>query len=471
MRGFGWVRSSQFSAMTALAVTLCSAGLNQSNCVADTYANSQLVSPPLSFSARNYAVQESTTAAMAPYADDTRPIFESIVNTDYLARGAVVGDSTRLAGFAKGTFLPSAIPVAGQPFFGTDPRATLQGDGSAVRLNAYAPPTTGIPLSAHAQIAVENTSFSATDSTASPNFSVRQAFAQLSRMRVGIMDSAFSDPSAVPETLDIAGPNARITVYDAGLSGGQGRLSYDFISDTPEGFELIGSIEEAIPEVTPASDDDSTFARYPDLICTTQYVDGDWIKGEFVERWHVQFGNVFRDIGVESPDASDVTAFGWGMALSGAYRFRVNPNITPLDRIMFSVAYGKGISHYITDLNAAPDAGDGVVLANGDLAPSQALAWYTAYCHNWTDSLRSTATFSQVNLDSAQPGLGTASPYRIGNYVAANLVYHTTISIKDSQTPEQNFFTGFEYLYGNKEVLSGADGEAHRLMFLVAVSK
>jgi hypothetical protein len=398
------------------------------------------------------------------------PFVEAQINADYLARAAVFGDNTRMADFAGGQFLPSAIPVAGQPFYGTDARANLQGDGSAIRVNAYTPPASEIVASAHAQLVIQNAQFSVGDS-ASANFAVRQVVGRLNRLTVGLMDTAFSDPSAVPETLDLAGPNARITAYDGGLGGGQGRLSYEFLSDEPDGLEIVTSVEQAIPEITPAVDDDDSFAKYPDMVLGGQYVEGDSICGDFVERWHVQWGTVYRDLSLESPNAATQSEFGWGTALSGAYRLPVTAGIESLDRVMFSVCYGEGISHYVTDLNAAEDTGDAVINAAGALESLPTLAWYTAYSHNWTDYLRSTATFSQVNLDSTTPLAATASPYRRGDYVAVNLVYHEPFETEEpSGIKRRQFFTGVEYLYGQKETLDGAEGSASRIMLVVAIS-
>ena len=434
--------------------------------------NDQLVLPPPPRPVAEVEMVPDEEGNYAMAVPSTLPVSEALVNTNYLGRGALFGDSTRLADFAKGTFLPSAIPVAGQPFHGTDARAGVQASGSAVRVNAYAPPSYGITAAAHAQLMVDNASFATADSANTVDFSVRQVFVQLNRLQVGVMDTAFSDPSAMPETLDLAGPNARITAYDAGVGGGQGRISYDLLSDSPEGFEIVASIEQAIPEITPVNAVDKTLARYPDFICSAQYVEGVWSNRRFEETWHLQLANVFRDLGLESPNGSNDSAFGWGTALSGAYRLKVNPNASSLDRVMFSVGYGEGISHYFVDLNAASDTGDAVVNSVGALEALPVLAWYTAYSHNWTDWLRSTATFSQVNLDSTNSLSATASPYRRGNYVGANLVYHESFySSEKPDAAQQNFFTGVEYLYGTKDTLDGADGEAHRLMFIVAISK
>jgi hypothetical protein len=232
----------------------------------------------------------------------------------------------------------------------------------------------------------------------------------------------------------------------------------------------VTSVEQAIPEVNALSTGDQTFAHYPDFVCATQYVAGSGAGADFVECWHVQAAAVVRDLAIESPGGADQSEFGWGSALSGAYRFKLFQSLQSLDRVMFSVAYGEGISHYITDLNAATDTGDAVINGAGALDVLPVLAWYAAYTHHWNDSFRSTATYSQVNLDSVTPQGSGASPYRTGDYVAVNLLYHLAIE-KSGGKEKKSFFTGVEYLFGRKETLSGADGDANRLLMVMAISK
>jgi hypothetical protein len=142
-----------------------------------------------------------------------------------------------------------------------------------------------------------------------------------------------------------------------------------------------------------------------------------------------------------------------------------------MDRVMFSATYGEGISHYIADLNAAGDTGDAVVNVTGSLEALPAFASYVAFTHQWTNALRSTATLSHVTLDTTTP-LGVAdSPYRSGDFQAVNLVYHRILTADVGDKKGERFYTGIEYLHGRKETLSGSDGDAHRILFLVALRK
>jgi hypothetical protein len=115
---------------------------------------------------------------------------------------------------------------------------------------------------------------------------------------------------------------------------------------------------------------------------------------------------------------------------------------------------------------------DAVVDAAGNLVALPVLAWYTAYEHNWTDFVRSTATYSQVFLDSIDTPTQSDSPYRLGQYVQANLVYHNSFRLANEDGPPSHlFFTGLEWTYGKKEALDGDAGEANRLMWVIAFSK
>ena len=392
------------------------------------------------------------------------------INGNYLGRAAVSGDNTRLAPFAKGNFLPSAIPAPGQPFFGTDTRMNVRGNGNAVRLNGYVPTAGELRVSAHAQFVVDSADFVAAGDGATGNIAIREAFGRINRLSLGIMETAFADPAAVPETLDLAGPNARLTINDAGLSGGVGRISYDFFSPGPDGFKVIASLEQPLPQI-PTDPTTSTFAHYPDLVATAQWVQGDWIDCSFAERWHLQFSSVLRDLGRETAAAVDDHAFGWGAALSGSFRFPVNDCLESLDRFAFSITYGEGIAHYIVDLNAATDAHDAVITNVGDLQSIPVFAWYVGYTHNWRDDLRSTVTYSRVSVDNPAAPTTVPTRYRSGEYFAVNLLHHFDLYPISPTDTRKKFFTGLEFLFGDKTTENGSHGDASRLMWVTVITK
>jgi hypothetical protein len=403
---------------------------------------------------------------------------ETPVNAGYKGRAALTADSTRLASFAKGSFLTSAIPVAGQPFFDSGSRANLQANGSAVGIKTSAETWNGVGVSGYLQVLAQNTSVVGDANGGGGNVALQQAFGQLGRLCVGIMETAFADPTSIPEVLDLAGPNARITVQPAGAGDGQGRLSYFLFSDANKpGFIGNLSIEQPAPEIQTTAAT-SKFSRCPDFITTWKYTQGieDKKYREYIEDWHIQFGTVFRSLGLENDSGTfEQAVFGWGTSLSGMYRIPSYRGLAVRDGVFFSATYGEGIGHYIVDLRSVQTdntGNDAIVDANGDLVALPVLAWYVGYTHNWVDFLRSSVTFSQVDLDSVVPLAVGPAPYRRGNYVAVNLVYHELFEAFNSPSYAgfKNFYTGIEYLYGHKEILDGADGEAHRFLWLVSLS-
>jgi hypothetical protein len=386
------------------------------------------------------------------------------INADYSGRAAVFANSTRMADFAGGSFLPAAIPVAGQPFFDSPWRAGLQGDGSTVGLGAAAEVDEDLVVSGYAKLLVRNATVSFSGDDAGAALAINQAYAQINRLGAGVAETAFADFTSVPETIDLAGPNARVTVQPAGLGETQGRLSYYFFSDGDRtGFTLTTSVEQPLPFIETGTDT-GTYSRYPDFVNALYYTMGDGEGDGYVELWHVQLASVIRSLGLEDEtNTFDQTVFGWGLSLTGA--FWGIPNGTPdNDGVLFGVTYGHGVSHYISDLNDADDTFDAVVNTSGQLVALPVLAWYLGYTHHWTDTLRSTATYSNVSLDSVVPLGGAYSPYRTGQMAAINLLYH----IPGGVGP-QDFYTGVEYLYGHKQTLDSATGEAHRVMWVVAV--
>jgi hypothetical protein len=414
------------------------------------------------------------------------------VGFKFTARGTATFDTTRLADFAKGQFLPSAIPVRGAPFFGAGSQANVIGSGSTAQV--FAAGDTGVgPASAYTSFAIQN-------GGTEGGFSgvIQQAGVQLNAFTVGLLETALADPTSEPSTLDIAGPNARVTVQQPSSMTGQGRLSsfLYFSGDTNEG--LIGdiSVEQPTPEVlsittkspNPANGaltgmNFSPFARLPDLIATFKYSEGERVNSRYDEYWHVQFGSVFRSIGDEN-DTNTIkdVVFGWGLQLSGVYTMPLNPNSELRDAFGFSVTGGEGIGHYINDLHVASmdlkNGGNDAVFSNNDLVPLPAIAFYVGFTHNWTNYWQSSATYSGVQLESVVPQTGglfpasLPSPYRRGEYVAVNLLYHDRPSISiGTKSAQVLVATGVEYLWGEHQTLAGDKGNDQRLLFQLLLAK
>lgn len=395
-----------------------------------------------------------------------------------VGRAAVIFDSHQLQSFAMGSFLPSAIPVKGESFFSTGERAMVQGNGSALQLTATLPTQMGMIKTDFGAVA----SGLGTDGS-SLSAQVAVAVVQVNQLVVGLTETAFADPDAVVPTVDLAGPNGVVTIFGPTGAPGQGRLSYylDFSDSDYDGWIGNVSIESPIPEIqfvngpTPFTTF-NTYSQIPDFVTTIKYVSAEKVGTQTHEFWHVQFGSLFRDLGVENGGKTiNDSAFGWGIQLSGGAEVFQRDCGAKNDAIGFSVVYGEGVAHYIEDLHSAADGlkgGNDAFLNGSVLEPLPAVAWYIGYLHFWNDNWQSSFAYSHVDLESVagEP----ASFYRHGTYAMANLIYH--VSIPGSGDPKKpnpyaNVFTGFEYLYGEKQELSGNSGSDNRLMFMVNIAK
>jgi len=396
------------------------------------------------------------------------------------ARAAVILDSTRL-GSSGGSFVPSTIPVEGQQYFGSDARSLIQGSASSFTLAASAPTYGDDRVVAYTSLQVEDLVFRSESTEGQANVALQQAYVRTSTFFGGISESAFANPKALPDVLDLAGPSARVTVFNGGTGSGQARMSYAPISsaEIAPGNTSVFSVENPVPEIRSATSlgavsgtNTSTFAHFPDLVATFGYREGTGSGKTYVEDWQWQVGGIMRSLGLENDSQSfDDATLGWGISVTGAYYLPRNPYTCQRDGLFGSLTFGEGISHYIVDLQTASNnlrtsGNDAMIDANNELVALPALAWYAGYTHNWSNSLRSTVTYSYVTLDSIVPTgltLSPLSPYRHGDHTTVNLVHHRRL-------PTYDVSTGIEYLYGHKETLDDSTGDGHRLMWVVVFS-
>jgi hypothetical protein len=328
-------------------------------------------------------------------------------------------------------FVPSSIPAEGQAGADGGPRSTIQAKGTRISFEVRRPAGEEGTL----RIFNENDFFN--DSTSSSmSFRVRHFYGQAWNFLVGQTYSAFMDIDAWPDVLDYAGPNASINRRQA-------QIRY-----SPPIYDGVGKMHLLFSLEQPDSDLSTTATGLPAGAKTvTRAPDG--VAGW---RWegdvgHLQITGLFRTIGYEVDNAPDDGVFGWGVNAAGAF------NLFEADKLTWQVAYGEGMARYVNDLgsadlDAAPDS-------SGKLEAIPVFAATAGYTHQWAARFRSTASYGYVHADP-KASLG-AFAIENTHYVSANLVWH----------PTKSFRMGLEYLYGLKETQSGADGDGHRLNFVL----
>jgi hypothetical protein len=327
-------------------------------------------------------------------------------------------------------FVPSSIPVPGQPGSEGGNRSTLHTKGTRLSFELRRP----VPFDDTLRIYSEF-DFFGDSASAGMNFRTRHFYGQVWNFLVGQTFSAFMDADAFPDVLDHEGPNAIVNRR-------QPQLRYTLpVYEGASSVQLFASIEQPVSEIQTGGedfpDDASVVSRLPDGVVGVRW------EGR---HGHLQGAAVFRGLSYESDSEPGGDAFGWGTSLGGSL------NVFERDKLSAQVTYGEGVARYINDLSGQNyDA----ALDGGRLRAIPVFAATGGYTHQWTDRWRSTVSGGFVWLDCPD-SLGSLA---IDNtiYGSANLVWQPTKVLR----------VGLEYLYGRKETSDGSKRDAHRFNFVL----
>lgn len=253
---------------------------------------------------------------------------------------------------------------------------------------------------------------------------LRHAYGRIGRFTAGQTWTTFTDPAAVPQTLDFEGAVSNVNRR-------QGLVRWT--QPLPlEGSSLAVALENPqINVIAPPALPGTGRTETPDFIARLRWED-DW--GEF------QAAGITRELGFQPDGQGVLTATAWGFNFTGSFL------LLEETKAYYQITFGEGIGSY----RGSPD-----VIPTGPMTATvlPVFGWMVGGKHQWTDRLTSNITFSELSLD-VPPG-APADSLRGTTYLAVNLIYN----------PLERVFCGVEYLYGVHEVFSGAEGSANRLQF------
>jgi hypothetical protein len=327
-------------------------------------------------------------------------------------------------------FIPSTIPVPGEPGWDGRERTALQAKATRLSFEFRRP----VPFDQTLRIYSEYDFFD--DSTSnSMRLRVRHFYGQAWNFLIGQTFSAFMDADASPDTVDYQGPNGFVNRRQPQI-----RYTQPFYNGESKVL-AFASIEQPDSQIDTSTDEFEPGAtnveRTPDGVLGLRW-EGDL--------GHIQTSGLFRDISFETDHGPRKSVFGWGASLSGELHLFKD------DDLSLQATYGEGVARYINDLGGESlDA----ALDHGRLIPIPVFAAMAGYTHQWSEHWRSTVAGGYVHVD-APKSLG---PFAIDNtiYASGNLVWH----------PTNSFRMGLEYLYGRKETIDGSERDAHRLNFVI----
>lgn len=278
-------------------------------------------------------------------------------------------------------------------------------------------------------------------STTGTEFQIYKAYGEWGWLKAGFDYTLWLNQATIPDTLDFEGPNAAPEVRFT-----QASLKIPLVpdSDRREFFFTVG-VEDAQGDMTLPSGVESV-DQFPAVIGKLSF-EPDWA--------HIELGGLYRRLKAEGT-GYDQAMNGWGVAFNGSI------NTWKKDNFIWGLEYGVALGAYMQDtsclgLDAAPTSP-----TNSSLKAIPAFAAWAAYQHWWSKSLRSTATYGLVRLDSdfdlwpRPAGTGT---YKQTQYASMNLIW----------SPWPPFDVGLEYMFGHRTVTDrtavagSTTGQNHRL--------
>ena len=275
--------------------------------------------------------------------------------------------------------------------------------------------------------------------TNSYNFRLRHAYGQFGGLLVGQTWSTFMDLDNSPETVDFNGPIGSTFIRQP-----QVRYAYgtkDMGTFTVAAENSVSYVLDNTGVATPAG-----FSRVPD----------------FIARWDKSFGwgamsvrglthelRVNGDIGGASVNAS---RRGYGVGATALVKMR-----DAKDFASFAVTYGKGIGRYLNYIEGAS-----YDPATNDILLEKALGVVVGYQYKASDTFRTNFVLGwQKNYDNAYTAFARANGLDTGQFGINRRVYQAHLGF--IYNPIKNVDFGAEYVFGQRETLSGDKGNMSRV--------
>jgi hypothetical protein len=250
---------------------------------------------------------------------------------------------------------------------------------------------------------------------------LRHAFIKFDNWTFGQTWSTFQDVGALPEALDFVGP-AESTTF----------IRQSMIRYTSGNLEL--AVENPQTFVTGGARD---FSTVPDLVARYTFkLDG----GSYVK-----VAGLMRSLKVGPAGGSQADETGFGISASAKFMFDNGDDL----RAMATV--GDGVGRYI-GLGFVPDGY--IDETTGNIETAESLAWFVAYRHLWNDKWRSNIMYGTTSNDYTDNAQAAALNDN-GTSIHVNIIHNILPKLD----------VGAEFIWGEREIVSGVDGDFTRVMF------
>jgi len=235
------------------------------------------------------------------------------------------------------------------------------------------------------------------------DFHLKKAYAIINDWTVGYASSTFSDPAALPPTVDASGPNAKISATSVLIR---------WMHDLPKGFTVAASVETPSDQIEVIPDQTAKVSQYiPDIAAFIQY---GWNQTN-----HVRFSAIYRSLPYRDLIAGrNHCKSGYGLQLSTL--FRPFHAMTVYGCINGGQGYGSLGGDWLLgsyDLVSKPGK-------PGKLYSPLCFGGYLGVQYNFTPMIFASATFGGTRY--APKYSVVPDQYKQGLYMAANLFWYLT---------------------------------------------
>lgn len=260
------------------------------------------------------------------------------------------------------------------------------------------------------------------DPNGSSDFRLRHAYGTIGPFTGGQTWTTFTDPAAVPNTIDFEG-----AVSNVNRRQGHVRWDQPLVEDVL--FLAVAVEDPRILIESPGAVPGEGRTETPDFITRLRY-EQQW--GEF------QGALVLRKLGFQPTNQPVITENAWGFNFTGSIF------LMEKTKGYYQITFGEGIGSY----RGSPDV---VATGPNSAAILPMFGWMVGVHHEWNDAWTSNFTFSKLTLQDV-PGQSPTNLHST-TYLAVNLIAN----------PYERVFCGIEYLYGIREDVDRDSGNANRL--------
>jgi hypothetical protein len=349
----------------------------------------------------------------------------SLLKLDLVSQLDTMVDDTFMA---QDLFLPSSIPVKGQPFYGSGWRSTLSGKQSIFRMDFRRDTPFGL-----LKVVYKNNFFGSGSGDMPYNllYFYGELEAEHYSLLAGYNLSAFTDISAFPNTLDYEGPNSftfkyapQIGVSPILLKAGDGKLTLPISLEKP-------NADITVPEGFAA------FSRRPDATIGLRWE---------TPAWHIQWANLIRDLGVQNATTGQSrTTSAFATQLTAA------SSLFERDSVQGWASYGKGYANFLQDISGL--GLDAAFNPDIELKAIKARGYGVGYTHGWTKDLSSSASYGYLRISPDSDLILAQTLPKSTKFASVNLAWQFS----------ERAMLGMEYLWGENIDLADERGTGQRV--------